>query len=260
MCLPSPLFALFSSPLFSSHSTGPLNDPIIPSITVPGVSPRGTNHPSFNEVYLDDKTYHVLEFEQWVFDMLAENNRALRISEEQAAIEAASQYIATFNAYDAMNGFKGSSNNNTNTNSDTTEHKHNEPMSRLKARVVEAGKSSTSSSGPTSAPALLPSGLPNVPPEKYMGRWGQHTDDLYSWRALSGSKNFTVETLSQFLLAAPAVGRDFFSMQIWKRGGYVGDETPENFRCKAMYDEQYEMMRCLFPEQDAQCFDIAWIK
>jgi hypothetical protein len=36
----------------------PLGAPIIPSITVPGVSPRGRNQPCFNVVYLDKKDHY----------------------------------------------------------------------------------------------------------------------------------------------------------------------------------------------------------
>jgi hypothetical protein len=98
------------------------------------------------------------------------------------------------------------------------------------------------------------------PEHEYLGRWGQHPQDLYSWRAVSGALNYTTATLAHFLSNAPRISRDFFAVQIWVQGGFIGSETPENFRCKALYDEEDAMMRCLFPEQDPRCFDPSWIK
>ena len=201
----------------------------------------------------------MLEFEQWVFDLLAENQRAARIYAEESLLALLRQ--PQFITADAVKGINGTAATDAKATPVlitpvplATEVK----LPGLAGPVAAAAPPSAAAAAP--APATLPSGLPNVRPQDYLGRWGQHPDDLYSWRALSGSNAFTVETLSAFLVSAPLVGREFFSMQIWKKGGYIGDETPENFKCKAMYDENEAMMRCLFPEQDARCFDPAWIK
>lgn len=51
----------------------------------------------------------------------------------------------------------------------------------------------------------------------------------------------------------------FFMIEMWKRAGYVGDETPENYKCKSLYDTNSAMMRCLFPDQDVRCWSPGWL-
>lgn len=153
----------------------PLGRPLIPSITVPGVSPRGKNQPCFNVLYANKDTKVIQEFEQWTFNLMDENAKA-----------------------------------------------KNEP-------------------------------------ETYLGSWRQHHSDVYSWRALSGETEFTPDSLSRMLARIPTNSRDFFAIEVWKRAGYIGDETPEDYKCKSLYDTNDGMMRCLFPDQDVQCWDDHWL-
>jgi hypothetical protein len=44
-------------------------------------------------------------------------------------------------------------------------------------------------------------------------------------------------------------------MQIWRRAGYLGEDTPESYRCRAKYDTEEPLMKCLFPEQNATCWN-----
>lgn len=149
--------------------------PIIPSLTIPGVSPRGLNNPSFSVMFYDPKTFVIEDFEQWIFILGDENAKAR---------------------------FKGPS---------------------------------------------------------YLGTWRQHRRDLFSWRAVSGGMPFTVGSLVRHLSNTSYDMATFFRYETWKRGGYVGDETPENYHCKAMYDESDSMMRCLFKDQDPKCWNEKWL-
>lgn len=104
--------------------------------------------------------------------------------------------------------------------------------------------------------------------DDYLGKWSYHSDILYSWRTLryvelcinlchscsSGEKNFTAETLSHFLKKVPNSKHLFQAMQVWRRGGYIGEDTPEGYRCRAKYDQMEPLMKCLFPEQNASCW------
>jgi len=153
----------------------PWGTAIIPSLTGPGVSPRGKNQPSFNTMYMDPKTKTILEFEQWTFNLMDENQRAL--------------------------------------NTDLS----------------------------------------------YLGQWRQTRGDMYSWRQLSGQMNFTADTLAVTLDHVPRNSKQFFAIEVWKRAGYIGDETPEDYWCKSMHDTNEDMMQCLFPNQDIKCWDMGWL-
>jgi hypothetical protein len=156
----------------------PVQDPLFPSITAPGISPRGENQPCFNVVYIDKDTKVVQEFEQWAFNLMDENEIAKRM------------------------------------------------------------------------------------PLGYLGEWRQHDNDVFSWRALSGTNEFTAVTLSQVINKIPHDSKAFFSIEIWKRAGYIGDETPENYYCKSIFDEAKDMISCLFPNQDPnpECWDPDWLE
>jgi hypothetical protein len=43
-------------------------------------------------------------------------------------------------------------------------------------------------------------------------------------------------------------------MQIWRKAGYIGEDTPEGYRCRAKYDTEERLMKCLFPEQNMTCW------
>lgn len=158
---------------------GPVGRPIIPSITVPGVSPRGKNQPSFNVVYMDPKTGTILEFEQWIFNLMDENAKIRKMDESEA--------------------------------------------------------------------------------ENYYGEWRQHHHDVYSWRSLSNEQEFTADSLARALHHIPSESAAFFAIEVWKKAGYIGAETPENYQCKSQADQEYEMMTCLFPHQDPECWDSGWL-
>eukprot|EP00123_Amoebidium_parasiticum_P010532 comp20168_c0_seq1/m.24977 comp20168_c0_seq1/g.24977 ORF comp20168_c0_seq1/g.24977 comp20168_c0_seq1/m.24977 type:complete len:558 (-) comp20168_c0_seq1:523-2196(-) len=160
---------------------GPLGTPLIPSVTAPGVSPRGLNNPCFNVIYMNPESHIIEEFEQWIFELMDENELAKEFRK---------------------NGT----------------HHH------------------------------------------YLGRWRQHKNDVYSWRAVSGGQNFTVDSVINVLNQISTDSKMFFAMEVWKRAGYIGDETPENYQCKAVHDSGDAMMRCLFPDQDVRCWDKRWLK
>lgn len=157
--------------VFSSHYL-----PLFPAITAPGVSPRGKNQPSYHVMYVDPNTGKLLDFEQWVFNLMDQNQKVKNMT-------------------------------------DTT----------------------------------------------YAGEWKQHSRDMYSWRALSGEKDYTVDSLKRMLDRIPENSHDFFAIQTWAKAGYIGVETPENYRCKGMFDTADKMMYCLFPNQDERCWDSSWI-
>jgi len=157
---------------------GPLGQPSIPSITVPGVSPRGRNLPSFNVVF-HSKDGTIQDFEQWIFDLGVENAKAL------------------------------------------------------------AGGAAESD---------------------YLGEWQMHHRDLYSWRAFSHGQPFTVAGLMHTMKHITTDERLFFAIQLWKKAGYIGDETPENYECKVQHGRSSDMMKCLFPHQDPRCWVKDWLR
>ena len=113
----------------------------------------------------------------------------------------------------------------------------------------------------------------------YLGKWSFHSDLMHSWRTLrwgrerkrrreltsvpfswtnilcgSGEEEFTAETLFSFLERVPNSHQLFQAMQIWRTAGYIGEDTPEGYRCRAKYDQGEPLMKCLFPEQNASCW------
>lgn len=148
--------------------------PIFPSLTAPGVSPRGKNNPSFMMIYQDRDTKEVVDFQQWIFDLLEQNEEAKRM--------------------------------------DTS---------------------------------------------KYLGYW--RTNNLMSWRTLSGSSAFSAQTLDDFLRRVPHDQALFFAVQTWKRGGYIGDETPETYECKSLFDQEEAVASCLFANQNPLCWSNSWL-
>jgi len=100
----------------------------------------------------------------------------------------------------------------------------------------------------------------NMSDTSYLGSWYRQEFPLQSWRTFSGESEFTASTLALFLQRLVSNQRDFFLMEIWKRGGYVGDETPESYACKALYDKQDAMMKCLFPNQEKKCWSKSWLE
>lgn len=150
--------------------------PIFPSLTAPGVSPRGKNNPSFMTIYQDADTKEVVDFQQWVFDLLVHNEEAKRM--------------------------------------DTS---------------------------------------------TYLGTWRTHADNMMSWSTLSGASVFSAKTLDEFLRRVPHEQVLFFAVQTWKRGGYIGDETPETYECKSLYDQENAVASCLFANQNPLCWSNKWL-
>ena len=66
--------------------------PIFPSLTAPGVSPRGRNQPSFNVLYQSTVDSTVMDFEQWKFDLQTENNNAQNLDD--------STYLGTWDRHE----------------------------------------------------------------------------------------------------------------------------------------------------------------
>jgi hypothetical protein len=60
----------------------------------------------------------------------------------------------------------------------------------------------------------------------------------------------------------PTSGKLFTALQVFKRGGLIGDTSPESLWCQSLYDDETMMMKCLFPEQDETegCFQKSWLK
>lgn len=169
--------------LFGHRNLAGLNEvlsdsfmPLFPSITAPGVSPRGRNQPSFHVIEQDRASKRVMNFEQIVFDLII-NNEAAKEKED-----------------------------------------------------------------------------PN-----YMGVWRRHQHRLLSWKTLSGEAEFTTETLARLLAKVPHDQELFFAIESWKKGGYIGDETPESYECKSLYDREEQMMKCLFKSQDSLCWSKSWL-
>uniref|UniRef100_A0A0A9WM34 Acid sphingomyelinase-like phosphodiesterase 3a n=1 Tax=Lygus hesperus TaxID=30085 RepID=A0A0A9WM34_LYGHE len=79
--------------------------PIIPSITVAGVSPRHLNNPSFDYMYLDPKTYRVLDFFPAYLDMVEQNHISRAFALETAAQDAGDEvdvYIGNWRYHDGV--------------------------------------------------------------------------------------------------------------------------------------------------------------
>jgi hypothetical protein len=176
-----------------SEVLGPLGRPLIPSITVPGVSPRGKNQPCYNTVFADKDSKTIVEFEVRV---LGESFFSF------VFICLARSHILTFNRYAIACHQK-------------QQWTFNLMDENRKARELARA---------------------SPPVHGYLGEWKQHDNDVYSWRAISGETEFTADTLARVLVKIPASARDFFAIEVWKRAGYIGDETPENYLCKALYD------------------------
>ena len=75
----------------------------------------------------------------------------------------------------------------------------------------------------------------------------------------TGEKNFTVESVTRYLDLVTKSQQEFFDIEEWKRAGYIGDDTPKSYYCKHVYDVEEMMMTCLFPNQDAKCWDKGWL-
>jgi hypothetical protein len=70
----------------------------------------------------------------------------------------------------------------------------------------------------------------------------------------------TEKNLRSFLDQLTSNQDDFFAIEMWKKAGYIGAESPESYDCKTEFDMGDEMMLCLFPNQDKMCFDSGWLK
>lgn len=93
----------------------------------------------------------------------------------------------------------------------------------------------------------------------YLGTWSKHEGEMASWQTLSGTREYTTETLKTFLQQVVREQDLFFAIERWERGGYVGDETPESYECKSLFDRNDQIMTCLFPNQDPLCWDAKWM-
>lgn len=72
---------------------------------------------------------------------------------------------------------------------------------------------------------------------------------------ISNQKEFTTETLYQFLSHVPKSQELYLAMQVWRTTGYIGEDTPEGYKCRAKYDQEEPLMKCLFPEQNITCWN-----
>lgn len=72
---------------------------------------------------------------------------------------------------------------------------------------------------------------------------------------VSGEESFTSATLRRFLLRAGTNRASFFSLQLLRRGGFIGSQVPESLICEATHDLEEDVARCMFPEQDPRCWD-----
>ena len=75
----------------------------------------------------------------------------------------------------------------------------------------------------------------------------------------AGESNFTVASVSKYLKYVSKSQSEFFDIEEWKRAGYIGDDTPESYYCKHLFDVEDRMMTCLFPNQDKKCWDSEWL-
>lgn len=75
----------------------------------------------------------------------------------------------------------------------------------------------------------------------------------------AGEKNFTTTSVTRYLQSVAKSQDEFFDIEEWKRAGYIGDDTPESYLCKARFDVEDKMMTCLFPNQDPKCWDSGWL-
>ena len=93
----------------------------------------------------------------------------------------------------------------------------------------------------------------------YLGVWLRHESGFFSWRTLSGTLEFTAETLQSFLKEVVHREDLFFAIEKWERAGYIGGDTPESYECKSLYDKAEPLMNCMFPNQDARCWNTKWL-
>ena len=71
----------------------------------------------------------------------------------------------------------------------------------------------------------------------------------------SGEKVFDTDALSSFLRQVESDHDSFFAVEILKRGGFIGSQTPEAYICEATHDREEDVASCLFPHQDPQCWE-----
>jgi hypothetical protein len=96
--------------LFGHHNQAELSEvlspsflPLFPSLTAPGISPRGLNQPSFFILQQDARSGAVTDFEQHVFDLLDENRKAkLHFSSGLNEEEGAATYLGTWKHHEGI--------------------------------------------------------------------------------------------------------------------------------------------------------------
>jgi hypothetical protein len=138
-------------------------EPLFPSITGPGVSPRGKNHPSFVVLHQSVEDGRVLDFEQWKFHMMDENYKA---QEALAALPEQEEEEEDKQSKRAEE--KGNNKSSTKHGKKTGEKEKGEEEERREVLNEEETNKYF-----------------------YLGQWDRHSGILKSWKVLSGKKTIS---------------------------------------------------------------------
>eukprot|EP00461_Guttulinopsis_vulgaris_P004550 UN04552 len=240
----------------------PSGEQIIPQLVVPGVSPRGNNLPAIQEISISRNSGKILDFEQYVFDLLEENERAQLLSKDPEYAVKNPYATADMYADSGRAVIDAVMNSRINDKYDPTAYqKHLQSEQHLQEKRAQVGLLTDN---------VLRYGIDCgddkvlcdfVQKWGYLGYWIKNPD-VGSWRKMTGYKEFTAQTVAQMNARVPTSARLFTALQVFKRAGFIGDSTVENVFCNAAYDDESAMMKCLFPEQDETegCFAKSWLK
>jgi hypothetical protein len=252
----------------------PSGDQVIPSLTIPGVSPRGLNQPAFMELALSRTNGRVLDFEQYVFDLMEENEKA------QILTSSLKQFLPTEVLIADTNHDSGSTivheviaarvTDNYDPES-YAKHKEEEDEIAKKEKAAKFEEKVDKTTQEKIINNLSTHGIDCGDDEElcqflkkwgYVGRWVKNPEDISSWRKMTGFTEFTPQTVFDMNSRIPTSGKLYTALQVFKRAGLIGDSAPEAVWCQSLYDDEEMMMKCLFPEQDETegCFAKSWIK
>ena len=262
-----------------SNIISPSGDQVIPQLTIPGISPRGLNQPAFMELALSRSTGTVLDFEQFVFDLMEENERAQILTSGMKAYIPTEVLVAESNPDSGSRIVHEVIAARVTDKYDPESYKqHVEQEEKEKAKSTPT--TIKNAKKPTPAEQLIidksqqnvaDHGLDCGEDEElcvfakkwgYLGRWVTNPEDIASWRKMTGANQFNAQTVFDMNSRIPTSGKLYTALQVFKRGGLIGDSAPEAVWCQSLYDDEAMLEKCLFPQQDETegCFAKSWIK
>jgi len=92
--------------------------------------------------------------------------------------------------------------------------------------------------------------------DEYLGEWTLGRSK--SWKEFSHGQPLTAETLVDATREISTSAELLVAQAKWKRAGYVGSESPEQYLCSILNDRSADFKNCLFARQDDRCWTDRW--